>query len=108
MPHELVVSNVDIAAAICDVASVTPPSDYVLDGHSYVQDASESDNRVFNSCSIINGVPVHLPREPQLGGGQERGVFEYAHFTTKSSCTTSPQTRIRAVNLSVMCAIYCT
>ena len=80
MPHELVVSNVDIAAAICDVASVTPPSDYVLDGHSYVQDASESDNRVasvdiFNSCSIINGVPVHLPREPQLGGGQERGVF---------------------------------
>ncbi len=34
-----VVSNVDIAASIFDLAEITPPDEYVLDGTSFIEDA---------------------------------------------------------------------
>ena len=62
---------------------------------------------IFNSRSIISAENQYIFRaNPNLAADKSEVFFEYAHFTTKSSCTTSPQTRIRAVNLSVMCDIY--
>jgi len=38
MPEDFVVSSVDLAAVIFEVSGVTPPSDYITDGRSWVSD----------------------------------------------------------------------
>ena len=115
MPSDLVVSNVDTAAAIFDVASIAPPSEYVLDGLPYVQrvldvlgdeesaltphELDHSDYRfvdIFNSRSLISAQYQYIFRANQVAS-DKNGVFDqYPAFTTRSSCTTSPRTRTSA------------
>jgi len=70
LPPDFVVSNVDFAPTIFDLAGVTPPDDYVLDGKSYLADVSNAIHHpgefeqtscdykivdMFNSHAIMSG-----------------------------------------------------
>merc|ERR1712048_10685 len=45
MPNDFIVSNVDLAAVFFELADITPPDGYVLDGKDWTKDAAR----------IING-----------------------------------------------------
>merc|ERR1712013_194175 len=69
LPPDFVVSNVDMAATIFDLAGVSPPEEYTLDGVSYLADVSNQINHpgefaqssclykvldIYNSHSIVS------------------------------------------------------
>merc|ERR1719491_1322666 len=80
MPDDFVVSNTDLAATLFDLAGITPPAEYVLDGKSWLNDVefelTEHDHETpgeqtccvykyidtLNSHSIVTGAYQYLFR----------------------------------------------
>eukprot|EP01083_Nonionella_stella_P184388 669253_1 len=48
MPHDFIVSNVDIAATVFELTGVDPPMEYEMDGVSWMTDVENEINNVSN------------------------------------------------------------